>query len=95
MSSVKWKITLSGRARKQLGEIPITVRANLVALLKEMELLGPIRGSWKNYSKLGRGLHHCHLKSGRPTYVACWRELNGNNREIEVFFIGTHERAPY
>jgi hypothetical protein len=37
----------------------------------------------------------CHLKRGRPTYVAMWRELKAEERTIEVIYAGTHEKAPY
>lgn len=63
-------------------------------LMKEIEFLGPIRGNWKNYSKLGSIEHHCHLKSGKPTYVVCWRVFK-DSKLVEVYYVGTHEKAPY
>lgn len=66
----------------------------LAALISEIEKRGPVRGNWKNYSKLSPTKHHCHLKAGKPTYVACWEEKNGTI-EIEVYYVGTHEKAPY
>jgi hypothetical protein len=56
-----------------------------------------VRGNWKNYSKLeGRKKqHHCHVKSGKPTYVVVWEESELGVRLVEVIYAGTHEKAPY
>ena len=65
-----------------------------VALVREIEEKGPVRGNWPNYGKLSDKVrHHCHLKKGKPTYVACWEEKG--KEEIEVYYVGTHEKAPY
>jgi hypothetical protein len=54
-----------------------------------------VRGDWPNYSKLAGGRHHCHLKKGKPTYVAVWEVLDKDIKLIEVQYVGTHEKAPY
>ncbi|ALC16317.1 hypothetical protein DSOUD_1538 [Desulfuromonas soudanensis] len=54
-----------------------------------------MRGDWPNYSKLSADLHHCHLKKGKPTYVAVWREERNEIKLVEVIYAGTHEKAPY
>lgn len=64
-------------------------------LIKEMELLGPTIGNWPNFSKLSKVEFHCHLKKGKPTYVACWEVVNKKIKLIEVCYVGTHEKAPY
>ncbi len=61
----------------------------------EIEVNGPIRGNWPNYSKLGANKHHCHLKKGQPTWVAVWEEKNSQIKFVEVTYAGTHEKAPY
>jgi hypothetical protein len=77
--------------------LPSVVQDRLDALAAEIELLGPVRGNWKNYSKLeGRTRqHHCHIKAGRPTYVAVWEETDETVKLVEVVYAGTHEKAPY
>ena len=69
----------------------------MTALTAELEKLGPERRNWPNYSKMKSykmdNAYHCHLIRGNPTYVAMWRELS--NKHIEVFYVGTHEKAPY
>jgi hypothetical protein len=63
--------------------------------MADMELNGPVRGEWPNYSKLGISRHHCHIKKGRPTYVAVWEEAKNEIRLVEVTYVGTYEKAPY
>jgi hypothetical protein len=80
--------------QKQLPKLPGKVLDTLERLLADIELSGPVRGNWSNYSKLADGRHHCHLKKGKPTYVAVWREDKGTVT-VEVIYVGTHEKAPY
>ena len=95
-----WSVTLSSAVEKQMRNLQTHIKAQLFFLIKEMESLGPHRVAWKNYGPLKRGraipdnAFHCHLKKGRPTYVACWT-VNKNEKKIEVFYVGTHENAPY
>ncbi len=91
---MSWKVLFSSKASKQFRKLPEAVKATTTLLIKEIELLGPMRGNWKNYRKLGEDRHHAHLKSGRPTYVACWQVLNKEERIVEVYYVGTHEKAP-
>lgn len=90
-----WSVNLSERVRKSRKKLPGAVEAAFKLLLAEIELKGPVRGNWANYGKLGAGRHHCHLKKGRPTYVAVWEEIDRTIRIIEVTYVGTHEKAPY
>ncbi len=96
-----WTIMLSRKAGNQREELPSKIRARLDLLQKNMELSGPIQKSWQNFSSLKKtrcifeDSYHCHVKKGRPTYVACWRILSKKDKLIEVFYVGTHENAPY
>ena len=94
---MSWIVSYSRRAEKQYGTLPSVVQDRLDALTAEIELLGPVRGNWKNYSKLeGRSVrHHCHIKTGKPTYVAVWEEIDNTVKLVEVVYAGTHENAPY
>ena len=91
-----WQVVIGVRVQKKmLPKLPDAVQLQLARLVKEISLLGPVRGDWPNYSALGDKQHHCHLKKGRPTYVACWRVENNKVRLVEVYYAGTHEKAPY
>jgi mRNA-degrading endonuclease RelE of RelBE toxin-antitoxin system len=90
-----WTVEFTDRARKQKQKLPRRVQETLFQLVRDIEVSGPVRGDWPNYSKLSGGEHHCHLKKGKPTYVAIWREDKGRIRFVEVVYVGTHEKAPY
>ena len=90
-----WTVVFTNRSRKQKENLPRRVQEILFQLVREIEISGPVRGDWPNYSKLSNDEHHCHLKKGNPTYVAVWREDKGRVRFVEVVYAGTHEKAPY
>ena len=90
-----WTVNIHNKTRKGVEKLPEILKRILVLLIAEMEAQGPVRGNWPNYSKLGVRRHHCHLKKGRPTYVAVWEESPEGIQLIEVTYAGTHERAPY
>ena len=91
-----WKVAVPKKTAKQIRKLPLRVQSALALLVTEIEQCGPIRGNWPNYSKLSRFTHHCHLKKGKaPTYVAIWREVDGEIKLVEVSYVGTHEKAPY
>jgi hypothetical protein len=92
---MKWTVTERRNLNKQVRQLPVNVQDILIALKKDMEINGPIRGDWPNFSALSHDRYHCHLKKGRPTYVAIWEVRNKEIRLIEVTYAGTHEKAPY
>ena len=94
---MNWTVDFTRKAAKQKEKLPQKVRSILARLTKQMEISGPIRKDWKNFSKLAGDnyRYHCHLKKGHPTYVACWRVVDKKIQIIEVYYAGTHENAPY
>ena len=90
-----WVVTYSNKAAKQYNKLPQSVRDSIDLLITEIRMSGPVRGNWKNYGKLTGKQHHCHVKSGRPTYVVVWEELDNSIKLVEVIYAGTHEKAPY
>lgn len=91
----KWQVGITKKAGKQKDKLPKLVKEQLIFLIRDIEEYGPVRGNWPNYGKLGPGRHHCHLKKGKPTYVAVWEERDRAVRLIEVTYVGTHEKSPY
>ncbi|MEI8365514.1 MAG: hypothetical protein WCF65_03760 [Parachlamydiaceae bacterium] len=99
-----WSVYLSTAAKKQvkvlLKEHP-QVYAQFAVLAKEIEILGPYRTNWLHFSALGKrkGIpqdsYHCHVKGGKPTYVACWYIEDKKVKIVEIYYVGTHEKAPY
>jgi hypothetical protein len=92
---MSWKVTIKKNVTKKIQKLPENVRKSLTLLMRDMEIDGPVRGNWPNYGKLLDDIHHCHLKKGRPTYVAVWIVTGKELRLIEVTYVGTHEKAPY
>jgi mRNA-degrading endonuclease RelE of RelBE toxin-antitoxin system len=90
-----WLVKINRKAERHLASLPRHVADKLMLLIADIENKGPVRGNWPNYSKLeGSNRHHCHLKKGKPTYVAVWTE-DKQTITVEVVYVGTHEKAPY
>ncbi len=90
-----WSIRFHRQAMKQYKALSRPLQDRVNALVLSLEQTGPVQGAWANYSKLGSGRHHCHVKKGKPTYVVVWEEVDQTIRVIEVQYVGTHEKAPY
>jgi mRNA-degrading endonuclease RelE of RelBE toxin-antitoxin system len=92
---MSWTVKIHRKAEKQVASLSRKIIEKMQFLIADIEANGPVRGTWPNYGKLeGSNRHHCHLKTGNPTYVAVWRE----DKEIitvEIVYVGTHENAPY
>ncbi len=103
--TTKWHVSLSRDAKKQYiklersGQKRPSIIDAIDALVIDLMINGPILTGWPNYGliKLGKNdtFHHCHLKKGRPTFVACWKVTDERGKKLELFYVGTHEGAPY
>ncbi len=94
---MSWTVYLNNKAKKQLDKLPASIRNAMTFLVIDIEKFGPLRHNWKNFGKFkgSENLYHCHIKSGKPTYVACWEVVNKKIKITEVYYVGTHEKAPY
>ena len=97
---MNWTVDITKKAQKQLRKLPEHVQLVTQLLVEDLKLSGPVPSKgWSHYGKLrimtGRDLRHCHLIKGRPTYVACWELIDKSIKLIEVYYVGTHENAPY
>ena len=54
-----------------------------------MRVTNPKR--WHNFFPEGKETYHCHLNY---RYVACWTHRQGEI-VIEVYYVGSREKAPY
>jgi len=96
---MEWSVQFTNSATKQAGQLDKKILLVLQLLTNDLQMKGPIPGKyWPNYSKL-RGKkqedkRHCHLIKGNPTYVCCW-QVYKIEKIIEVYYVGTHEKAPY
>jgi len=46
------QVTLSHDAFKAIRRLPKVAKERAFGLIKEIEIMGPVRGDWPNYSKL-------------------------------------------
>ena len=95
MHRMSWQVVYN-RKKFQKKRLPAVAMAAMELLVAEIEQSGPVRGNWPNYSKLPNNRHHCHIKRGKPTYVAVWEDIGKNKvKLVEIIYVGTHEKAPY
>lgn len=101
---MSWEVRYKGQAKKALKQgskvLSQDARDAMDALHLDLEEDGPTQSTWPNYSKfkgLGKNVdkRHCHLLKGKPTYVACWEVIDKKKKILEVYYVGTHEKAPY
>jgi len=92
-----WKVLINKKSAKARDKLPVEVKSKFDLLLKELNVDGPYRKNWLNYSPLKnkKKLYHCHIKKGQPTYVVVWEILDKTIKIIGVQYVGTHEKAPY
>ena len=90
-----WNVQITRNAEKQAKQLSVSIRKKIVALILDIELGGPIRGNWPNYGKLDDTRHHCHIRKGKPCYVAIWQVIDKTIKIVKANYVGTHEKAPY
>jgi hypothetical protein len=98
-----WDVAFAGRkAEKEAKALPERAQARLLVLLRDLRNKGPDQPAWPHYSQLkgqkdqrkGEKRYHCHLQTGRQSVVACWK-VQKSSIFIEVYYVGTHQNAPY
>lgn len=97
---MEWDVRFSRKAGNQYERLKKSgkrppINDVIDFLILELKSKGPERADWPNYGKLSKSSFHCHLKKGKPTYVACWAILDDKLKNIEIYYVGTHESAPY
>ena len=92
-----WDVKLSRRTAKHIKGLPKAIQERLELLVQRIRQEGPEQDWAPNYGKIRgtKDCHHCHLKKGRPTYVAVWKVIDMKAKEVEVTYAGTHEKADY
>lgn len=89
--TMKYKVLVKKKVLKNAAKMPLPVQRKLKMLVNDLALIGPVLPAWPNFSKLSRDEYHCHLAH---KWVACWRAGEGEI-EIEVYYAGSRENAPY
>jgi mRNA-degrading endonuclease RelE of RelBE toxin-antitoxin system len=86
-----YQVRIKKKIAHGLDKLPVNVRQLLFLLVSDLQTDGPIQRSWKNFSSLGRDRFHCHLTY---RYVAGWT-YKKDEIVIEVYYVGSREKAPY
>jgi hypothetical protein len=95
-----WTVTFSQKAGKQYQKLKRSgsrpsINDIIDLLVLNLQKHGPQLPDWPHFSSLETDHFHCHLHRGKPTFVACWRIIDKKTKQIEVYYVGTHEGAPY
>ena len=88
---MQYKVKIKKKVARGLKKLPQNVKKLLFLLIEDLKSDGPIQKNWKNFSPLDKNRYHCHLTY---RYVVCWNYLN-EEIEIEVYYVGSREKAPY
>ena len=87
----QWRVFFRRKVEKRVMKMPRTEQILFANLIEDLRRKGPIRREWRNYGKLSENEYHCHLSY---SWVACWR-VQDEVMEIEVYYAGSREKAPY
>ena len=85
------EVLIKRKVLKGLRKLPLWIQKKLAVLIKDLHENGPEQPAWQNYSKLSSTEYHCHLGT---SWVACWRHEK-QTITIEVYYVGSREKAPY
>ena len=85
------EIKIKKKVEKNLKKLPLPIQKKLGRLVLDLRDKGPEQPNWPNYSKLHVNKYHCPLSY---SWVACW-EHEKNSIIIEVYYVGSREKAPY
>jgi mRNA-degrading endonuclease RelE of RelBE toxin-antitoxin system len=85
------QVTIRRKIEKNIYRLPEDVKKLFYLLVEDLKADGAYQNTWPNYSLLGENKYHCHLKH---KWVACWTWFKGSI-EIEVYYVGSREKAPY
>jgi mRNA-degrading endonuclease RelE of RelBE toxin-antitoxin system len=88
---MSYEVRIRSSIIKNLTKLPISVQKLFFMLVEDLKADGPIQKSWPSFSTLGKNQYHCHLNY---SYVSCWTWVKGSI-EIEVYYVGSREKAPY
>ncbi len=86
-----YEVRVKKKVARALEKLPADVQKLMFLLIADLASDGPIQKSWRNFSSLGKDCYHCHLTY---RYVACWT-CRRNEIVIEVYYVGSREKAPY
>ena len=88
---MSYEVVIKKKILKGLRKLPLSVQKKFAVLANDLQDNVPEQPAWQNYSKLSPTEYHCHLGT---SWVACWRHEK-QTIIIEVYYVGSREKAPY
>ena len=88
---MRYEVVIKKKVLKGLRKLPLWIQKKFAVLAKDLQEQGPEQPTWQNYGKLSPTEHHYHLGT---SWVACWRHKKPTII-IEVYYVGSREKAPY
>jgi len=88
---MRYEVVIKKKVLKGLRKLPLWIQKKFAVLAKDLQEQGPEQPTWQNYGKLSPTEYHCHLGT---SWVACWR-YKKPTIIIEVYYVGSREKAPY
>ncbi len=88
---MKYEVQIKKKVVRELWKLSADVQKLLFLFVADLRADGPIQKSWRNFSPRGEDRYHCHLNY---RYVACWT-CRKKEITIEVYYVGSREKAPY
>ena len=90
-SEQQWQVFFRRKVEKLVVKMPRKEQVLFANLVGDLIRKGPIRSEWRNFGKLSDREYHCHLSY---SWVARWL-TEDQEMEIEVYYAGSRESAPY
>lgn len=87
-----YTVEVTRKTERGFQKLDVRVLEALITLVQDLQDNGPMQPRWPNFSKLSENTYHCHLKY---SYVACWRTHGRHKDKIELYYVGSREKAPY
>jgi len=88
---ITYRVRIKKKVERRLRKLPADVQKLFFLLVADLQVDGPVQKSWRNFSSLGEDRYHCHLNY---RYLACWT-YRKEEIVIEVYYVGSREKAPY
>ncbi len=86
-----YNVVIKKRVQKSLRKLPVKIQQKLSCLIDDLRDTGPVQNNWPHYSKISKIDYHCQIDY---SWVACWSHEK-DTIEIEVYYAGSRENAPY
>jgi len=101
--TIKWAVDLSREAKKKYktlnkNGLRPSITDAIGALVADLKLNGPALINWPNYRTIHEKktiLLPLRFKKRKTYILACCELINKKENKIEVFYVGSHEGAPY